>query len=170
MQRSRCGCRLPPSGVASSGGGTHRPASGASSTQSRDGSGQQRFRWEYCPLADGQAPLPEFFAYLRQLKYDGIVSPTSFDTALDVLGLKVLRVPSTARMASQLLRRRAEIMVARITGCTEAQAAEALAQCDGSVKTAAVIIQGLDRGAAEALLERSSGNLRTALEALAKGP
>ena len=40
----------------------------------RDGSGQQRFRWEYCPLADGQAPLPEFFAYLKQLKYDGIVS------------------------------------------------------------------------------------------------
>ena len=40
----------------------------------RDGHGQQRWRWEYCPLADGQAPLPEFFAYLRQLKYDGIVS------------------------------------------------------------------------------------------------
>jgi sugar phosphate isomerase/epimerase len=40
----------------------------------RDRSGQQRFRWEYCPMADGQAPLPEFFAYLRQLKYDGIVS------------------------------------------------------------------------------------------------
>ena len=36
--------------------------------------GQQRFRWEYCPLADGQAPLPEFVAYLKQLKYDGIVS------------------------------------------------------------------------------------------------
>ena len=42
--------------------------------EGRDGLGQQRFRWEYCPLADGQAPLPEFFAYLRQLKYDGIVS------------------------------------------------------------------------------------------------
>jgi hypothetical protein len=42
--------------------------------EGRDGSGQQRFRWEYCPLADGQAPLPEFFAYLRHLKYDGIVS------------------------------------------------------------------------------------------------
>jgi diacylglycerol kinase family enzyme len=33
----------------------------------------------------------------------------SFDTALDVLGLKVLRVTSTARLATQLLRRRAEI-------------------------------------------------------------
>jgi diacylglycerol kinase family enzyme len=33
----------------------------------------------------------------------------SFDTALDVLGVKVLRVPSTARLASQLLRGRARI-------------------------------------------------------------
>ncbi|MBX6311663.1 MAG: TIM barrel protein [Isosphaeraceae bacterium] len=40
----------------------------------RDGFGQQRWRWEYCPLADGQAPLPEFMAYLKQLKYDGVVS------------------------------------------------------------------------------------------------
>lgn len=40
----------------------------------RDSHGQQRFKWEYCPLADGQAPLPEFVAYLQRLKYDGIVS------------------------------------------------------------------------------------------------
>ena len=40
----------------------------------RDDHGQQRYRWEYTPLADGQAPLPEFMAYLGQLKYDGIVS------------------------------------------------------------------------------------------------
>jgi hypothetical protein len=33
-----------------------------------------RYRWEYVPLADGQAPLPEFVGYLKQLKYDGIVS------------------------------------------------------------------------------------------------
>ena len=33
-----------------------------------------RCRWEYTPLADGQAPLPEFMALLRRLKYDGIVS------------------------------------------------------------------------------------------------
>ena len=25
----------------------------------RDAQGQLRWRWEYCPLADGQAPLPE---------------------------------------------------------------------------------------------------------------
>jgi sugar phosphate isomerase/epimerase len=40
----------------------------------RDRHGQRRWRWEYCPLADGMAPLPEFMAYLRQLRYDGIVS------------------------------------------------------------------------------------------------
>src|SRR5262249_42559440 len=40
----------------------------------RDDRGQLRWRWEYCPLADGQAPLPEFIRYLRQLGYDGVVS------------------------------------------------------------------------------------------------
>ena len=40
----------------------------------RDGRGQSRWRWEYCPLADGQAPLPEFMDLLRRLKYDGVVS------------------------------------------------------------------------------------------------
>ena len=40
----------------------------------RDGRGQLRWRWEYCPLADGQAPLPEFMDLLRRLKYDGVVS------------------------------------------------------------------------------------------------
>ncbi len=40
----------------------------------RDERGQQRFRWEYCPLADGQAPLPEFLDYLKRLNYDGIIS------------------------------------------------------------------------------------------------
>jgi sugar phosphate isomerase/epimerase len=40
----------------------------------RDSRGQQRYRWQYTPLADGQAPLPEFMAYVRQLRYDGVVS------------------------------------------------------------------------------------------------
>lgn len=40
----------------------------------RDENGQQRWRWEYCPLADGMAPLPEFVGYLKRLKYDGVVS------------------------------------------------------------------------------------------------
>jgi len=40
----------------------------------RDAGGQQRFRWEYVPLADGQAPLPEFAARLTELKFDGVAS------------------------------------------------------------------------------------------------
>jgi L-ribulose-5-phosphate 3-epimerase len=42
--------------------------------EGRDAKGQQRFRAQKTPLADGQAPLPEFMAHLKQLKYDGIVS------------------------------------------------------------------------------------------------
>ncbi len=40
----------------------------------RDAHGQRRWRWEYCPLGEGQAPLPEFVHYLKQLAYNGIVS------------------------------------------------------------------------------------------------
>jgi len=40
----------------------------------RDGKGQMRWRWEYVPLEDGHAPLPEFMGYLRQLRFDGVVS------------------------------------------------------------------------------------------------
>lgn len=39
-----------------------------------DPDGHRRWRWEYCPLGEGQAPLPEFFGYLKQLAYDGVVS------------------------------------------------------------------------------------------------
>lgn len=40
----------------------------------RDGHGQLRFEWKYAPLADGMAPLPEFFQRLKQIGYDGTVS------------------------------------------------------------------------------------------------
>jgi sugar phosphate isomerase/epimerase len=40
----------------------------------RDSRGQQRYQTQYTPLADGQAPLPEFMDYLKQLRYDGVVS------------------------------------------------------------------------------------------------
>jgi sugar phosphate isomerase/epimerase len=43
------------------------------STQ-RDEYGQQRFQVKYVPLADGVAPLPQFFQRLKQIGYDGIVS------------------------------------------------------------------------------------------------
>ena len=40
----------------------------------RDTHGQQRYAMEYVPLADGIAPLPQFFQRLRELRYDGVVS------------------------------------------------------------------------------------------------
>jgi len=40
----------------------------------RDERGQMRYNWQYTPLADGAAPLPEFMDYLRQIDYDGVVS------------------------------------------------------------------------------------------------
>ena len=58
------------------------------------------------------------------------------------------------------LKRRAEIMVARIAGCSETQAAAALEQTDGDIKTAALVVLGYDRAEAEKLLANHSGNLR----------
>jgi sugar phosphate isomerase/epimerase len=40
----------------------------------RDDFGQQRFRMNYVPLADGTAPLPQFFRRLKEIKFDGVVS------------------------------------------------------------------------------------------------
>ena len=40
----------------------------------RDAFGQQRFQVKYVPLADGVAPLPQFFRRLKEMSYDGIVS------------------------------------------------------------------------------------------------
>jgi len=40
----------------------------------RDEFGQQRFKVSYVPLADGMAPLPQFFRRLKEIGYNGIVS------------------------------------------------------------------------------------------------
>jgi len=58
------------------------------------------------------------------------------------------------------LKRRAEIMVARIAGCSETQAATALEQTEGDIKTAALVVLGYDRAEAEKLLASHNGNLR----------
>jgi N-acetylmuramic acid 6-phosphate etherase len=58
------------------------------------------------------------------------------------------------------LKRRAEIMVARIAGCSEPQAAAALEQTEGDIKIAALVVLGYDRADAEALLAKYKGNLR----------
>jgi N-acetylmuramic acid 6-phosphate etherase len=74
------------------------------------------------------------------------------------------------RVTNAKLRRRAEIMVAQITGCSDETAVEALAQADGDVKIASLIVFGVDRAFAEAILARNGDNLRTALADIAKGP
>jgi N-acetylmuramic acid 6-phosphate etherase len=59
---------------------------------------------------------------------------------------------------------RARRMVAELTGCEAAEAAQALERAGGSTKLASLmILRGLDRGAAETLLARHGGILRRAL-------
>ena len=54
-------------------------------------------------------------------------------------------------------------MVQRITGAADAAAADALAAAGGHVKTAVLIVQGVDAEAARDLLSRHGGDLRAAL-------
>jgi N-acetylmuramic acid 6-phosphate etherase len=72
-----------------------------------------------------------------------------------------LMVDMRARNAK--LRRRAEGMVSKIVGCTESNAANYLEQSGGDVKTAVLLGLGLNRDEAEQLLQRHSGNLRSAI-------
>jgi N-acetylmuramic acid 6-phosphate etherase len=67
------------------------------------------------------------------------------------------------------LKRRAEIMVARIADCSEAQAARALDQTGGDIKVAALVVLGYDKEEAEAILASRNGNLRRVFADLADG-
>jgi N-acetylmuramic acid 6-phosphate etherase len=58
------------------------------------------------------------------------------------------------------LRRRAESMVAKITGCSEMRAASVLEETDGDIKIAALVVLGYDKAEAEAILASHHGNLR----------
>jgi N-acetylmuramic acid 6-phosphate etherase len=64
------------------------------------------------------------------------------------------------------LRRRAEVMVARIADCSEAQAARALEQTGGDIKLASLVVLGYDKAEAEAILAKYKGNLRRVFAAL----
>ena len=64
------------------------------------------------------------------------------------------------QMTNAKLKRRAEAMVARIASCSEAQAACALGQTDGDIKTAALVVLGYDNAEAESILASHQGNLR----------
>lgn len=72
------------------------------------------------------------------------------------------------RATNAKLRRRSEVMVAQITGCDDAEAAEALRRAEGDLKTAVLIALGADAPDARAALDRSNGNLRQALAEFAK--
>ena len=65
------------------------------------------------------------------------------------------------------LKRRAEAMVAQIASCDQAQAACALEQADGDIKTAVLLALGSDKAEAEAILKSYDGNLRRVLAELA---
>lgn len=68
---------------------------------------------------------------------------------------------------NEKLRRRAERIVSRITGVEPATAGEALRQSDGEVKPAILIAAGVGNlAAAEELLGRTEGNVRSALAAI----
>ena len=58
------------------------------------------------------------------------------------------------------LKRRAELMVARIAGCDQAQAACALEQAEGDIKLATLLVLGYDKAEAEGILASHKGNLR----------
>lgn len=64
------------------------------------------------------------------------------------------------------LKRRAEVMVARIAGCSEAEAASALAQTNGDIKLAALVVLGYDAPEAANILLRHKGNLRRVFDDL----
>ncbi len=68
------------------------------------------------------------------------------------------------RASNTKLRRRAERMVAQITGCSVSEAARHVEQADGDVKTAILLGAGMKREDAVAALGRHGGNLRSAID------
>ena len=68
------------------------------------------------------------------------------------------------RASNVKLRRRAERMVSRIVGCSEADAARLVKRGDGDVKTAVLLGFGLAEAEAAAALQRHGGNLRLAIK------
>jgi len=78
-------------------------------------------------------------------------------------GMMVNMAPTNAK-----LRRRAEAMVAQIAHCDPSQAARALEQAEGDIKTAALLALGLDKAQAEAVLRECDGNLRRVFAELSK--
>ena len=78
-------------------------------------------------------------------------------------GMMVNMPPTNAK-----LKRRAEAMVAQIAHCDPSQAAHALEQAEGDIKTAALLALGFDKAQAETVLRECDGNLRRVFAELSK--
>jgi len=78
-------------------------------------------------------------------------------------GMMVNMLPTNAK-----LKRRSKAMVAQIADCDPTQAARALEQADGDIKTAGLLALGVDRADAEAMLKSCAGNLRRVFAELAE--
>lgn len=72
------------------------------------------------------------------------------------------------RASNAKLRRRAEAMVSQIAGCDSEDAALYLERGEGDVKTAVLLGFGLTPSEASQVLERHEGNLRSAIDELAR--
>ena len=64
--------------------------------------------------------------------------------------------------------RRAEAMVAQIAHCDPSQAAHALDQAAGDVKTAVLLALGVDKARADTVLKKCDGNLRRVFAELSR--
>jgi N-acetylmuramic acid 6-phosphate etherase len=73
------------------------------------------------------------------------------------------------RPTNEKLRRRAERMVAMITGCDDATAASSIVASGGRIELGVLLAHGLKAAEAEALLKRHAGNLRPALAEIGRG-
>jgi N-acetylmuramic acid 6-phosphate etherase len=78
-------------------------------------------------------------------------------------GMMVNMQPTNAK-----LMRRAEAMVAQIAHCDPSQAAHALDQAAGDVKTAVLLALGIDKARAETVLKKCDGNLRRVFAELSR--
>ncbi|MDH2380708.1 N-acetylmuramic acid 6-phosphate etherase [Bradyrhizobium sp. CER78] len=78
-------------------------------------------------------------------------------------GMMVNMQPTNAK-----LKRRAEVMVAQIAHCDPSHAARSLEQAKGDIKTAVLLVLGVDRDDAETVLKNCDGNLRRVFAELAK--
>jgi N-acetylmuramic acid 6-phosphate etherase len=67
------------------------------------------------------------------------------------------------------LKRRAEVMIARIAECSQADAASALEQTEGDIKMAALVVLGYDKAEAESILASHNGNLTRVFADLPNG-